>query len=240
MGARPGRPGPRRLRPARPLRALADVDVGQRGGGRLPGLAARVEPVRRPGGAGRVLRPRRLLAVGLAAGDHRAGSRPTHPTRSRRRCRHGGASRRTARTPTSTPGAPGWCRSPARATSSPCSSRSAGRPLRRTTDDEEAFDAAQNAEVAADAEHYYRIMVRGDRQSWNIRDHHMVDTIDRLAHHLGPASKGLVWEHNTHVGDARATDMARDGLVNVGQLRPRAPRRRGRRARGVRLPPAAR
>jgi erythromycin esterase-like protein len=46
----------------------------------------------------------------------------------------------------------------------------------------------------------------------------MADTIDRLARHLGPRSKGLVWEHNTHVGDARATDMAREGLVNVGQL----------------------
>ncbi len=85
-------------------------------------------------------------------------------------------------------------------------------------DDEEAFSAAQNAEVAADAEHYYRIMVRGDRESWNIRDYHMADTIDRLARHHGPQSKGLIWEHNTHIGDARATDMARDGLVNVGQL----------------------
>ena len=84
--------------------------------------------------------------------------------------------------------------------------------------DEEAFDAVQNAEVAANAEHYYRIMVRGDRQSWNVRDHHMADTIDRLARHLGAASKGIIWEHNTHVGDARATDMAQDGLVNVGQL----------------------
>jgi erythromycin esterase len=85
-------------------------------------------------------------------------------------------------------------------------------------DDEGAFDAWQNAEVAADAERYYRIMVRADRESWNIRDHHMVDTVDRIARHLGPRSKGLVWEHNTHVGDARATDMARAGMVNVGQL----------------------
>lgn len=84
--------------------------------------------------------------------------------------------------------------------------------------DEVAFDVAQNAETAAEAEHYYRVMVRGDRESWNIRDRHMAATIDRLAHHLGPASKGLVWEHNTHVGDARATDMAAAGLVNVGQL----------------------
>lgn len=85
-------------------------------------------------------------------------------------------------------------------------------------DDEDAFDAEQNAEVAAGAEHYYRIMVRGDRKSWNIRDHHMADTIDRLAQRSGPGSKGLVWEHNTHVGDARATDMGHAGLVNVGQL----------------------
>ena len=89
---------------------------------------------------------------------------------------------------------------------------------RPPVDDEGAFDAWQNAEVAVDAERYYRIMVRGDRESWNVRDHHMVDTVDRLARHMGHGSKGLVWAHNTHVGDARATDMARAGLVNVGQL----------------------
>lgn len=92
---------------------------------------------------------------------------------------------------------------------------------RRTADrphDEGAFDAAQNASIAAGAEHYYRTMVRGDRESWNIRDIHMADTIDRLAQHFGPESKGLIWEHNTHIGDARATDMAAHGMVNVGQL----------------------
>ncbi len=88
----------------------------------------------------------------------------------------------------------------------------------RPGDDEDAFDVWQNAEVAVGAERYYRIMVRGDRESWNIRDHHMVDTVERVSRHLGAGSKGLVWEHNTHVGDARATDMARAGLVNVGQL----------------------
>lgn len=88
----------------------------------------------------------------------------------------------------------------------------------RVVGDEAAFDAVQNAEVAAGAEHYYRVMVRGDQKSWNIRDHHMADTIDRIAEWMGPGSKGLVWEHNTHVGDARATDMATAGLVNVGQL----------------------
>ncbi len=83
--------------------------------------------------------------------------------------------------------------------------------------DEAAFDALQNAEVAAGAEHYYRTMVRGTRESWNIRDQHMADTVGRITSHL-PRSRGLVWEHNTHVGDARATDMARDGMVTVGQL----------------------
>jgi erythromycin esterase-like protein len=92
--------------------------------------------------------------------------------------------------------------------------RAAGHPV----DDEEAFDAWQNAEVAAGAENYYRTMVQGSRESWNIRDRHMVDTVERIATHLGPEARGLIWEHNTHVGDARATDMAAAGMVTVGQL----------------------
>ena len=92
------------------------------------------------------------------------------------------------------------------------------RALERPDDDESAFDAAQNAEAVAGAESYYRTMVRGDRSSWNVRDHHMTDTIDRIVRHRGLGAKGLVWEHTTHVGDARATDMAEVGLVNVGQL----------------------
>ena len=104
---------------------------------------------------------------------------------------------------------------------------------RRTQDrlvDEDAFDAALNAEAAAGAEHYYRAMVRGDHASWNIRDHHMADTMDRIAARSGPRSKGLVWEHNTHVGDARATDMAAAGLVNVGQWPESATRPTGSRS----------
>jgi erythromycin esterase-like protein len=81
--------------------------------------------------------------------------------------------------------------------------------------DSAAFDAVQNAEVVAGAAEYYRAMVRGDRSSWNVRDRHMADTVDRLSRHLGPASQGLIWEHNTHVGDARATDMASEGMVNL-------------------------
>ncbi|MEV6793255.1 erythromycin esterase family protein [Streptomyces sp. NPDC051320] len=80
------------------------------------------------------------------------------------------------------------------------------------------LDARQNAEVLAGAERYYRAMVRGGPQSWNIRDHHMADTLDRLISHHGPQAKAVVWEHNTHIGDARATDMTDAGLVNVGQL----------------------
>lgn len=92
------------------------------------------------------------------------------------------------------------------------------RALATPEGDESAFNALQNAEVAAGAERYYRTMVRGDRESWNVRDTHMVDTIDRLGAHLGPEAKALIWEHNTHVGDARGTDMAKAGMMNVGQL----------------------
>ena len=80
------------------------------------------------------------------------------------------------------------------------------------------FNAEQNALVARNAERYYRTMVRGGPSSWNVRDHHMVETLDRLVAHHGPNAKAIVWEHNTHIGDARFTDMARAGMVNVGQL----------------------
>ncbi|HEX6060237.1 MAG TPA: erythromycin esterase family protein [Gemmatimonadaceae bacterium] len=83
---------------------------------------------------------------------------------------------------------------------------------------ESFFDAEQNAIVARNAELYYRTMVRGGATSWNVRDRHMVETLDRLVAHHGPRAKAIVWEHNTHIGDARFTDMARVGMVNVGQL----------------------
>jgi len=85
-------------------------------------------------------------------------------------------------------------------------------------DPEAALDALQNAEVLAGAERYYRTMVRADNESWNVRDYHMADTLDRLLSHHGTNAKAVVWEHNTHIGDARATDMAHAGMVNVGQL----------------------
>ena len=80
------------------------------------------------------------------------------------------------------------------------------------------FNAEQNALVAKNAEQYYREMVRGEVDSWNIRDRHMVETLERLQDHHGPDAKGVVWAHNTHVGDARATDMEARGRLNVGQL----------------------
>jgi erythromycin esterase-like protein len=83
-------------------------------------------------------------------------------------------------------------------------------------DPEERFSAEQNAAVVVDAERYYRAMIRGSADSWNVRDVHMVDTLERLLGHAG--EKAVVWEHNTHIGDARATDMAGAGMTNVGQL----------------------
>jgi erythromycin esterase-like protein len=61
-------------------------------------------------------------------------------------------------------------------------------------------------------------MTRGGTEPWNLRDTHMADTLDRLLEHHGPESRGIVWEHNTHVGDARFTDMSSAGLINVGEL----------------------
>ena len=95
--------------------------------------------------------------------------------------------------------------------------------LRRTSpyfdgDPEAELDAVQNAEVLRGAERYYRTMVRGGPDSWNVRDHHMVDTLGRLIDHHGPRCRTVVWEHNTHVGDARATDMGLSGMINVGEL----------------------
>ncbi|MBF6171924.1 erythromycin esterase family protein [Nocardia blacklockiae] len=89
---------------------------------------------------------------------------------------------------------------------------------RAAGDGGEAFGAWQNAEVVAGAEQYYRTMIGGGRESWNIRDRHMDRTLDRLLSHYGPDSKAVVWAHNTHVGDARATSMAAAGEVNIGQL----------------------
>jgi protein-L-isoaspartate(D-aspartate) O-methyltransferase len=84
-------------------------------------------------------------------------------------------------------------------------------------DGDEFFDAAQNARVVAGAERYYRAMYYGAAESWNLRDQHMFDTIRSIRAQRGDA-KLVVWEHNSHVGDAGATEMAVRGEHNVGQL----------------------
>jgi erythromycin esterase-like protein len=88
-----------------------------------------------------------------------------------------------------------------------------------TADGGEAhFAAEQNALVLKNAENYYRTMVGGGSESWNLRDRHMTETLERLMQHHGSRAKAIVWEHNTHIGDARFTDMADAGEFNVGQL----------------------
>lgn len=93
-----------------------------------------------------------------------------------------------------------------------------GRVTTYDGDPEAAFSTEQNALVMVDAERYYRAMVRSDQNSWNVRDIHMADTLDRLLELHGDGSKAIIWAHNTHVGDARYTDMAADGMVNIGQI----------------------
>jgi erythromycin esterase-like protein len=81
------------------------------------------------------------------------------------------------------------------------------------------LDAAQNARLVASAERYYRIMYHGGAGSWNLRDTHMFETLEHLLEAGGPGAKAIVWAHNSHIGDARHTEMGRRrGELNVGQL----------------------
>ena len=86
-------------------------------------------------------------------------------------------------------------------------------------DGDRFFDATSNAHLVAAAEEYYRVMYYGGPASWNLRDQHMFDTLERLLAFRGPNAKAVVWAHNSHVGDARATEMgAARGEHNIGQL----------------------
>lgn len=101
--------------------------------------------------------------------------------------------------------------------------RRAGDYLRRDglVAEDEQFFAEQNARVIANAEEYYRTMFGEHAASWNLRDRHMSDTLDELVAHLDRTdgrSRVVVWEHNSHVGDARETQMRERGELNVGQL----------------------
>jgi protein-L-isoaspartate(D-aspartate) O-methyltransferase len=80
------------------------------------------------------------------------------------------------------------------------------------------LDAVRNAAVVASAERYYRVMYYGGAESWNLRDGHMFDTLQALLAFHGAGSKVVVWEHNSHLGDAAATEMSVRGEINVGHL----------------------
>ena len=83
---------------------------------------------------------------------------------------------------------------------------------------EDLFDAELNARLVADAERYYRIMYYGADESWNLRDRHMFQTLLLLQHRYGRGSKSVIWEHNSHLGNAAATKFGSNGQINVGQL----------------------
>jgi protein-L-isoaspartate(D-aspartate) O-methyltransferase len=85
-------------------------------------------------------------------------------------------------------------------------------------DGERFVDAVQNARLVTNAERYYRVMYYGSRDSWNLRDQHMFDTLDSLLAYLGPEARAVIWAHNSHIGDAKATEMAARGEHNLGQL----------------------
>jgi erythromycin esterase-like protein len=83
---------------------------------------------------------------------------------------------------------------------------------------DEFLDASQSARLIASAERYYRVMYYGGPAAWNLRDDHMFDTLANILEAKGPRSKAVVWAHNSHIGDARYTDMSiyRDE-INLGQ-----------------------
>ncbi len=86
---------------------------------------------------------------------------------------------------------------------------------------DDLFFAQQNARVVLNAERYYRAMFGSRVESWNLRDRHMAETLEALVGFLGeqrPGAKIVVWAHNSHLGDARATEMGSRGELNVGQL----------------------
>lgn len=86
-------------------------------------------------------------------------------------------------------------------------------------DGQSFFDAMQNARLVANAERYYRAMYYGARESWNLRDRYMFETLQSILTRAGPHGRVVVWAHNSHIGDARYTDMGTErGEVNIGQL----------------------
>lgn len=87
-----------------------------------------------------------------------------------------------------------------------------------TKDEITYFRAKQNALVLQNAEAYFRLAMQQSNDAWNSRAEHMWLSVKRLFEHYGSSSKGIVWAHNTHVGDANATRMGRQGMVNIGKL----------------------
>ena len=85
-------------------------------------------------------------------------------------------------------------------------------------DGERFLDAVQNARLVANAERYYRVMYYGSRASRNLRDPYMFETLKQLQGFHHPDNKAIVWAHNSHVGNATATEMSARGEINIGQL----------------------
>jgi protein-L-isoaspartate(D-aspartate) O-methyltransferase len=85
-------------------------------------------------------------------------------------------------------------------------------------DGERFLDAVQNARLVANAERYYRVMYYGSRESWNLRDSYMFETLQTLRRFYPADSKAIIWAHNSHIGNAAATEMSARGEINIGHL----------------------
>ncbi|WPU66697.1 erythromycin esterase family protein [Peredibacter starrii] len=89
---------------------------------------------------------------------------------------------------------------------------------KKLSDGSKVMNAVQNARIIQNGEHYYHVMMSMEEDSWNVRDRHMMETLSMLLNYYGAQSKAIVWAHNTHIGDYRATDMVNYGQINIGGL----------------------
>jgi protein-L-isoaspartate(D-aspartate) O-methyltransferase len=91
------------------------------------------------------------------------------------------------------------------------------RPADRKADEQQFFNAEQNARMLRNGERYYRTLYAANNNSWNQRDQIMFETLQAILNYRGQMSKAVVWAHNSHIGDARATSMIKHGEINLGQ-----------------------
>ena len=96
--------------------------------------------------------------------------------------------------------------------------KSEANHLNNKLKNEDDFIFTQDLLTAIDGERYFRLLAQNQAASWNVRDRHMMETVERIVDLYGRDTKILIWAHNSHVGDAAYTDMPQRGRTNLGEL----------------------